>query len=428
MYKGLAVRFILIALFVVSGLFATAGGPVVCDSVKIYFHQGKDNLDPALRENAKVLDDIVRMLTVRSNDSIHALRRVVVKGAASPEGGIEYNKALSQRRANTIFDYISRYSHLPDSLMEFSFLGRDWEGLARLAQADPNVPYHDETVRLINRLAVDARTGKGGDGVGRLRIFYGGEPWRYMYARLFPELRASGMTLWYEYVPAPIDLPVGELTILVESVPLPASISFPEIGPTAQAAKPGRPFYMDLRTNMLYDAALIPNIGAEFYVGHGFSIGGNWQYAWWSNRSKNRFWRIYGGDLFIRRWFGGKAKYKPLTGHHIGLYAQAITYDVEFGGRGYMAGEPGGNIFDRANLGGGIEYGYSLPVGHRLNIDFTLGLGYSGGTYYEYLPDDGHYVWQVTKKRNWWGPTKAEISLVWLIGRDNFNRKKGGDR
>ena len=75
--------------------------------------------------------------------------------------------------------------------------------------------------------------------------------------------------------------------------------------------------------------------------------------------------------------------------------------------------------------GGGVAYGYSLPVGHRFNVDFTLGIGYLGGSYKEYIPLDGHYVWQTTKNRRWFGPTKAGISLVWLIGRGNYSRKKG---
>ena len=54
------------------------------------------------------------------------------------------------------------------------------------------------------------------------------------------------------------------------------------------------------------------------------------------------------------------------------------------------------------------------------------GIGYLGGSYKEYIPLDGHYVWQTTKNRRWFGPTKAGISLVWLIGRGNYSRKKGG--
>ena len=80
------------------------------------------------------------------------------------------------------------------------------------------------------------------------------------------------------------------------------------------------------------------------------------------------------------------------------------------------------------NYAVGLEYGYSLPVGRRLNLDFTVGVGYWGGEYQKYLPEDGDYVWIETRQRHWFGPTKAEISLVWLLGRGNYNTKKEGKR
>lgn len=194
------------------------------------------------------------------------------------------------------------------------------------------------------------------------------------------------------------------------------------------SAKAPKPFYMDIRTNMLYDAALVPNIGVEFYLGKNFSIMANWMYSWWKNDPSAWYWRIYGGDLALRYWFGKAAHEKPLTGHHVGIYGQAFTYDFEVGGRGYIGGKPGGTLWDELNYAAGVEYGYSLPIARRLNIDFTIGLGYWGGIYYEYLPIDGHYVWQSTKRRNYFGPTKLEISLVWLIGQGNVNKGKGGKR
>ena len=184
------------------------------------------------------------------------------------------------------------------------------------------------------------------------------------------------------------------------------------------------PFYMALKTNLLYDAALVPNIGAEFYAGRGWSVGINWMYAWWNSNRQHNYWRIYGGDLSVRKYFGRRAAEKPLTGHHLGLCGQLFTYDFETGGRGYMGGKPGGTLWDKMNYAVGIEYGYSLPIGRRLNLDFTLGVGYWGGEYYKYKPVDDHYVWQETKQRHWFGPTKAEISLVWLIGRGNYNQKR----
>lgn len=191
-----------------------------------------------------------------------------------------------------------------------------------------------------------------------------------------------------------------------------------------------KPFYFAVKTNMLFDALLVPNIGAEFYLGKNLSLYGEWMHAWWSYNNRHRYYRIYGGDLGLRWWFGKKANHKPLTGHHIGAYAGAFTFDMEFGNRGYMGGLPGGNLFDRCFINAGLEYGYSLPVSRHLNIDFSIGFGYISGKYMEYIPDgfEHGYLWQQTKRFGWFGPTKAEVSLVWLLGRGNVNARKGGDR
>lgn len=188
----------------------------------------------------------------------------------------------------------------------------------------------------------------------------------------------------------------------------------------ATPIKEKKPFYMAVKNNMLYDAAIVPNVGAEFYLGKNFSVAGNWMYSWWKKDKSAWYWRTYGGDLAVRYWLGKAAKEKPLTGHHVGLYGQMITYDFEVGNKGVLA--------DRWSWSVGAEYGYSLPVAYRLNIDFTIGFGYHWGVFEEYLPIDGHYVWQATKKRQYIGPTKAEISLVWLIGHGNWNVNKKKNR
>lgn len=176
--------------------------------------------------------------------------------------------------------------------------------------------------------------------------------------------------------------------------------------------------YWVLKTNALYDLALVPNLGVEIYAGKQWSVAANWMYAWWN--SSNRYWRIYGGDVEARRWFGKKAEEKPLQGHHVGAYAQLFTYDMTFNGRGYLG--------DKWSYAVGLSYGYSLPIAPQFNLDFNIGLGYMGGKYKEYKRIEGHSVWQVTKNRNWFGPTKAEVSLVWLLGDVLKNKQKGGRR
>lgn len=181
-----------------------------------------------------------------------------------------------------------------------------------------------------------------------------------------------------------------------------------------------------LRTNLLYDLLLVPEIGVEYGFANGWSVECSWMYGWWKKDYKHRYWRAYGGYATLRRYFGTRRNGNPLTGHHIGIYGQLLTYDIEFGGKGYMGGRPGGSLWDKTHYGGGVEYGYSLSLARKLNLDLSVGVGYLGGTYYEYNPKDGCYVWDVTKSRHWFGPTRAEVSLVWLLG--GGSAAKGGGR
>lgn len=183
-----------------------------------------------------------------------------------------------------------------------------------------------------------------------------------------------------------------------------------------------------LKVNLLYSLLLIPEIGVEYGFGDGWSVGGGWMYGWWKRENAHRYWRAYGGHVFLRKYLRPDKQEKPLSGHHVGVYAQLLTYDFEFGGKGQMAGRPGGSLWDSANYGVGVEYGFSLPVSRALSFDFSLGVGYLGGTYYEYTPMNGHYVWDATKSRHWFGPTKAEVSLVWQLDPSLFGLRKGGRR
>ncbi|MBD5280437.1 MAG: DUF3575 domain-containing protein [Bacteroides sp.] len=377
-----------------------------------------------------------------------------IVGSASPEGSEKYNRILSEKRANIVYDYLTEFVSLPDSITNFEYLGRNWKGLYDLVSLDPSVPSHPEVLALLRKAVTNSglSTAESNNLLLQLKKLRGGEPYIYMFRHLFPALRSSYVYVEYEkqanpesgskeieeidFISSqPVDSVITEsketeaveyLASEIDSVATPAlnPDSTPSIDTKTNVA---RPFYMDLHTNMLFDIAAVPNIGAEFYVGKNISVYGNWMYGWWDNDSRHRYWRIYGGELGARWWFGGKAHAKPLTGHHIGLYGGLLTFDFEWGGTGYMGGLPGGTLWDRSLVNAGIEYGYSLPVSNRLNIDFSVGLGYLGGHYIKYFPFDNEYYRQKEYKMQFFGPTKLEVSLVWLIGRGNYNNRKGGD-
>ena len=409
---------ILMGMLSCSTLFAQE----LCDSVKIHFRQGRTELDMNQGGNARLLHDIQNKLRLNQDDSIYyRLQKVLIIGSASPEGSVPVNKRLSEKRAESLFNYLSQYATFPDSLRHFSIIGRNWEGLYRLADMDLNLPYRDETLALLKEIASNSKE----ESVRQLRTFKKGKVYTYLYKHHFPALRASTMYIWYSEVKLP---PFSAHTSLKKSFSM--DISPLEVSPWVvlapeESEKPEIPSYSwALKTNLLYDAALVPNVGAEFYLGKNWSVGTNLMYAWWKNDASNKFWRVYGGDIYARKWFGQKAEENPFVGHHAGVYAQMMTYDFCLGDKGYMGGQPGGNIWDKLSFAVGVEYGYSLPIASRLNLDFTLGIGYLQGVYQEYIPEDDCYVWQATKNRKWWGPTKAEVSLVWLLGK----KEKGGGR
>lgn len=397
------------------------------DSAQIFFRQGKYTLDPDFHLNRDALNKAQLIL---SDSTLRASghRDVYITGAASPEGSVNLNYHLSDRRAKEISGYLNSRGLIDEDQLSLNFVGRDWKGLLTMVLQDPDVPYRAETISLIESIIDENSRTPVADRerlnhLGRLKAIGDGAAYDYLYRNAFPALRKTMLYVRYTYAPTydpSLYIPGLDATV-------PPLYTHLEVPAFTASRKETRNFYMSVKTNLLYDAAALPSLGLEFYLGKNFSIAGEWTYGWWDNDSKHHYWRAYGGDISLRWWFGRKAHEKPLTGHHIGIYGGVTTYDFEFGNTGYMGGLPGRTLWDRCMHMAGVEYGYSLPIANRLNLDFTLGIGYLGGEYIKYIPHNDGYLWQSTRKLKWFGPTKAEISLVWLIGRGNQN-KKGGSK
>ncbi|MDE7458204.1 MAG: DUF3575 domain-containing protein, partial [Muribaculaceae bacterium] len=55
----------------------------------------------------------------------------------------------------------------------------------------------------------------------------------------------------------------------------------------------------------------------------------------------------------------------------------------------------------------------SLSLSPLLSLEFSLGAGFATGQYQTYRIIDRHLVWQTTRQRQYFGLTRAGISLVW---------------
>lgn len=205
--------------------------------------------------------------------------------------------------------------------------------------------------------------------------------------------------------------------------------------PSAQeraARKPSKPYtegkkmLFALRTNML--AIPLANVGVEVPLGRHFSLGADYYYPWiW--RPHHTEGLDYSGsstellalDVEARYWFP-RDKSTPsqrLLGHSIGTYAAVGYYDFERNASGYQ-----GEFY---NIG--LDYLFAVPLWEgRLHLEFELGVGYirSVARPYDNYQEGGKCFRRpgVQQYVNWWGPTRAQISLVVPL----YVRKKGGAR
>ncbi len=486
MIRCLAKKIFIVGLTFLLSDFLHAQNVVPTDTLEleVHFRLDRHELDSSYLNNASVLNTLAGILSESRDRGL--LHSVEIQAYASPEGPQGRNDALALARTKAVALWLSRNCGVPADFIKQSSGGVGWS-LLRAKVAGSDAVYRDKVLEIMDSTPVWIYDSNGRIVGGRrksLMDLEGGAVWRDMSIRFFPEVRCCLAVVVREVeaespdVPAVPEIPeipavseVSETTdstehiapvVIPEEVPDTLAILIPPVsvvGHEIEGSEPeGHPVSIKdsvsvadsvsavdslvptdslfvnepvdtsaifaLKTNLLSDLALIPNIGIEFHLGKGWSLAANWHYAWWHSDRIHWYWRTYGGDLAVRKYFGNREKNVLLRGHHLGLYGQIHTYDFELGNMGIMGGEPGGWLGDNFNYGGGLEYGYSFRIARKLNLDLSLGLGYLGGVFHEYKPVDDCYVWQTTKNRHYWGPTKAEVSLVWLIGLDRKNNKK----
>ena len=162
------------------------------------------------------------------------------------------------------------------------------------------------------------------------------------------------------------------------------------------------PWY--IKSNLLYDAVLMPSLEVEYRFSEHWSAAVEGNMAWWHNNGKHKYYQLATIIPEARYWFKPQGKRR---GHYLGLFGGGGWYDQENGGRGYK-GE-GGMV--------GLSYGYMFPIGKYFALEAGLGVGFMTAKYEEYLPIDGHYVYQQTERTNYFGPLKLKFAFVWNIGR-----------
>lgn len=365
-------------------------------------------LERDFMNNAATLDVIHK--TLMNKELLTAMEFITITAAASPDGNTAANERLAGGRAMAIKNFIMwKYPFMErDRIFTFS-IGEDWSGLRKMVYDDNNTPNRRKVLEILDRES-DGDTKRG-----QLKRIGGGAAWRYIADNMLPKLRGgAACMIHFREDPEPETVVEPRVdTVFIERVTEVERIV--KIEPEPVVVKVREPYYWAVKSNMLYDAVLLPDLALEFSLGRKWSVEFGGQWAWWNSYGDHHnCWRIQVAGIEGRRWLGDRNKRRPLSGHYLGLYGMAGTYDVRLGGNtGYLS---------NMSYSAGVSYGYSLPVARSWNVEFGLAVGYMGGRYdtYSVFNEQENIFYRGGRhEKSYFGPTRLRISIVWLPGGKN---------
>lgn len=170
-----------------------------------------------------------------------------------------------------------------------------------------------------------------------------------------------------------------------------------------------------VKTNLLYDATLTANLGAELQVAPKWSIDLSGNYNPWT-LSGGKKWKHWMIQPEARYWFC-----QPLGGHFVGLHLLGGEYNM-----GHW-GHEGNKIFNNDTrplkdhryqgwyAGAGIAYGYSWLLNKHWNLEAEVGFGWAYTRYDVYECEGCGRKIESNKVHNYVGPTKVALNLVYVF-------------
>ena len=322
-------------------------------------------IDPEYHDNRRELGKISHLIdSLQANPEIH-IDTVTLHGYASPEGPYKHNVWLAKNRVKALAGYIANRHSLDPAIISQQSTPEDWAGLRKYVD-ESSLPHREEILKVID----DTLRRPDPD----LRLRYIRRTYVEDFADIFDPTR-------------------------------------PEVIPTQ------RPLFA-VKTNLLFDLALFPNLELEVPLGRDarWSILAEWGSAWYVWRHNSRAYEVVNAGVEARRWFGRCPGCRPvLTGFFLGAYASAGKFDLEWNSKG--------NQGEFVSFGPSV--GYSWVLSRNLNIEAsgTLGIVLGQRRRYDGEFQDTHLIWKRFGDVLYGGPTQLKVSLVWLIPRKWFGLK-----
>lgn len=356
------------------------------------------------------------------------LRKVYIRGAASPDGPYLNNVRLSRGRSQALLEALRqdlRFQYL-DPEVDVCNITEDYRYLLLLMEKAGD-PDYARVKQIYDHFRGDEQAIKQ-----QLKKEKKGVLWYQLYEKYFAKLRSARVILWFsepdqDHAP----LPEGRqmtTTLMPPPAPLAQSRWPQEVEEKPQYT---RRHLIAVRTNLLHDFFYMPNFGfapspniqLEYYPldGH-WTANAGMTWGTWRKWDSQQFWQVRDFQLEARRYFKGHGEF---TGFYLGAFLHGDVYGIGLSQTKGWQGEGGG---------AGISAGYVLPLNKKGNfrMEFMVGLGVFVSVFDPYVygnpltsNKDGYYYYDYLgsasdfKRRNnlvtWFGPTNVGIQLTYDI-------------
>ncbi|MDR1881600.1 MAG: DUF3575 domain-containing protein [Prevotella sp.] len=380
-----------------------------------YFPFGSSGLLRDYADNRRMFEALDSLL--RTEEIVSSIDTVQILAGCSPAGSEGYNQELARKRARSMYSYLLlHHGNIAENCpVDVRPVGIDWQGYGVLLRSKLGLGYK-QMWDLLQYASVRLKM-KDGSYIPK----GSSSPLQRLAEDTLTSLPSLPESVYRHTIYIYRDRPVlVRDTIYIDKEKekeqekeLEAFLVPDTLSRSLFSSLFRKPFRLVVKTNMLYDLALLPNVSVEAPFAGDWSAVANLAFSKWDSKSP-AYWshQVNYAGLEIRRWWGNRHD-SPLLGHFAGLYFTGGVYDLRL----FTKSLDAYGYLSPWSWSAGATYGYSLPLSTKMNLEFSLNAGYFTGAYSAYNRSrcTDCYPERQTGRRGYWGPTGGGVSLVYKI-------------
>lgn len=355
-------------------------------------------MTPELRALARSVDSLYRA------DRLDSL---LLTGSASPDGPAQLNATLSRERAATVARYLSFSTTVPPSTFIVKSKPATWSDLSRMISSYPysTNDYSSSAATIIES--------EPGNPSAKLKMADNGNLWRWLAADVFPEMRNTEVTVYFQGVPStPGTMPEEPRQSAAESQEEPAPVVT-----AGDETDDSFIHHVYVKTNLPAWLCMWINAAVEFDLAPHWSATLPVYYSGFNYFTRTLKFRTFAIQPEVR-WWPSRQNHGFFLGAHFGMAYYNVALDGETRYQDHDGNTPA--------LGGGLAVGYRFRLNSDPNLTMEATVG--GGIYnlhYDTFRNYHNGPLTGSRRRTFFGVDQAALSLTYRFG---MTRKKGGDK